>query len=188
MADDQAQLLSMTEMCEAWHHFRKARRERLQFAVRHLHMYGWLTRAVIMKHGEITAQSASDDVRRIRKQFPDLLRYDVRRKRYVLHKPLWNGQQDGAERSTGGSVSAAQPRDGQLIYSGQTRLPSPGPHMGAAYNALYESGTKDDCLIAYARARGQCIAQAEEIRTLRAQLDKLRSDIGWEKDISRWER
>lgn len=73
------------------------------------------------------------------------------------------------------SVSAPQPR-----------CPAPGPHMGAAYNALHEGGTKEDCLIAYARARGQCIAQAEEIRTLRAQLDKLRSDIGWEKDISRW--
>lgn len=38
--------------------------------------------------------------------------------------------------------------------------PRPGPHMGAIYNQLYESGTRDDLLSALARS----IARNRELR------------------------
>ncbi len=67
----------------------------------------------------------------------------------------------------------------------QTRnCPPPGPHMGAAYNALYEGGTKDDILAALTRA----IVKIDELRTKLADAEKKLSDAAWERDATQWGR
>lgn len=66
------------------------------------------------------------------------------------------------------------------------KAPPPGSHMGAAYNALCEEGTKDDVLIAYARVMSRLVSVQKDLNLLREQYDKLRSDTSWDKDRTKW--
>lgn len=58
--------------------------------------------------------------------------------------------------------------------------------MGAAYNTLYEEGTKDDALIAYARVMSRLVSVEKDLSLLREEHDKLKSDVSWDKDTTKW--